>query len=222
MKLPQRHKEILLKEKEEITKKKLLFYPGGFIWINSDHKDVIIENILVTDFTLMYPSIMYMIHDENIYSVDDIDKIKFFIENKENLKLLSHSEYLKYKIEVNHIYGGLTFSGNITSHLISKYLNLFYNELLENNPHNIVYIDTDRIISINSLNMLDCPLTYSTDTLTLGIIKEKKKYIVHDGNELKIKGYPTRKHEEVKREVQSRIRQLQLEKLGITEQLKLF
>jgi len=222
MKLPQRHKEILLKEKEEITKKKLLFYAGGFVWINSDHKDVIIENLLVTDFTLMYPSIMYMMHDENIYSVDDIDKIKFFIENKENLKLLSHSEYLKYKIEVNHIYGGLTRSGNITSHLISKYLNLFYNELLENNPHNIVYIDTDRIISINSLNMLDCPLTYSTDTLTLGIIKEKKKYIVHDGNELKIKGYPTRKHEEVKREVQSRIRQLQLEKLGITEQLKLF
>ena len=61
--------------------------------------------------------------------------------------------------------------------------------------------------------MLDCPLTYSTDTLTLGIIKEKKKYVVHDGNELKIKGYPTRKHEEVKREVQSRIRQLQLDKL---------
>lgn len=66
------------------------------------------------------------------------------------------------------------------------------------------------------------PFTYSTEKLNLGIIKEKKRYIVHDGNELKIKGYPTRKHEEVKREVQSRIRQLQLEKLGITEQLKLF
>lgn len=222
MKLPQRHKEILIKERDLLKKEKLLFYPGGFVWIDFNYKDVIIENLLVTDFTLMYPSIMSMIHDENIHSVDDIDKIKFFIENRENLKLQSHSEYLKYKIEVNHIYGKLSLSGNIIPQLIPKYLDLFYNELLENNPHNIVYIDTDRIISINSLNMLDCPFTYSTENLKLGIIKEKKRYIVHDGNELKIKGYPTRKHEEVKREVQSRIRQLQLEKLGITEQLKLF
>lgn len=136
MKLPQRHKEILIKERDLLKKEKLLFYPGGFVWIDSDHKDVIIENLLVTDFTLMYPSIMSMIHDENIHSVDDIDKIKFFIENRENLKLQSHSEYLKYKIEVNHIYGKLSLSGNITPHLISKYLNLFYNEL-----YNPTYLD---------------------------------------------------------------------------------
>lgn len=217
MKLPQRHKEILLKEKKEIEKQKLKFYTGGFVWVNPDHKDVIIENLLVTNFTLMFPSIMSMIHDENIYSVDDIDKIKYFIENRENLKLQSHSEYLKYKIEVNHIYGRLSLSGNITPQLISKYLNLFYNELLKNNPHNIVYIDTDQIISISNINMLDCPLDYSNETLTLGIIKGKKKYCIYDGYDIKIKGYPFRKHEEVKRELQSKIREIKLDKLGIYE-----
>jgi hypothetical protein len=172
----------------------------------------------------MYPHIMILLHDEGLINIPESEKLKWFFQNLKNLKLTNNGEYYKWKVWVNSLYGEFSKQprGHLILGLISKYQSLLIDEILENNPHHIVYIDTDRIISINSLNMLDCPLTYSTDTLTLGIIKEKKKYVVHDGNELKIKGYPTRKHEEVKREVQSRIRQLQLEKLGITEQLKLF
>ena len=63
---------------------------------------------------------------------------------------------------------------------------------------------------------MDCPLPYTNEVLKLGIIQEKKRYAIHDGKELIIRGYPRKKNEDVKREVQSRIREYQLEKLGIT------
>jgi hypothetical protein len=225
MKLPQRHKEELLKEKEKIQNSVMTTFKGGYDWINPEYKDVIIENLQVTEFTQMYPHIMVMLHDEGLIDIpEESDKMKWFFQNVKNLKLAGDGEYYKWKGWVNSLYGlfwkqpkGLLIFG-----LISKYQYLLFDEILENNPEHIVYIDTDMILSVNPVNLGDCPFPHSTDTLTLGIINEKKRYIVHDGNELKIKGYPTRKHEEVKREVQSRIRQLQLEKLGIGEQLTLF
>ena len=66
MKLPQRHKEELLKEKEEIQNSVMNIFKGGYNWINPEYKDVIIENIQVTEFTQMYPHIMVMLHDEGL------------------------------------------------------------------------------------------------------------------------------------------------------------
>ena len=96
---------------------------------------------------------------------------------------------------------------------MAKYLYQLYDEILENNPHHIIYIDTDQIISINKPNLLDCPLPYSTDTLTLGVFKQMKRYVVYDGYDIKVKGYPVRKHEEVKKELQSKIREIKLDKI---------
>jgi hypothetical protein len=214
MKLPQRHKEELLKEKEEIQNSVMNTFKGGYNWINPEYKDVIIENIQVTEFTQMYPHIMVMLHDEGLIDIpEESDKMKWFFQNVKNLKLAGDGEHYKWKSWVNSLYGLFWKQpkGHLIFGLISKYQYLLYDEILENNPEHIVYIDTDMILSVNPVNLGDCPLPHSTDTLTLGIVKEKKMYIVHDGNELKIKGY--RKHEEVKREVQSRIRQLQLDKL---------
>ena len=87
--------------------------------------------------------------------------------------------------------------------LIAKYQQILYKEILENNPENILYIDTDMILSVNPINIMDCPLPYSNEVMTLGIIQEKKRYAIHDGKELIIRGYPRRKNEDVKREVQS-------------------
>lgn len=237
MKLPQRHKDILIKEKEEIENSKPTTFKGGYNWININYKDVIIENLQVTEFNLMYPHIMVLLHDEGLIDIkNESDKLKWFFKNRKDLKLISNnstnSEYHKWKVWVNSLYGqfgkqhssfntttteDILTKGPLIHGLMSKYLYELYDEILENNPHNIVYIDTDRIISVNNTNLLDCPLPYSTDNLTLGVFKEKKRYVVYDGGDIKVKGYPVRQHEEVKREVQSKVRQFQLEKLGITE-----
>ena len=40
MKLPQRHKEELLKEKEKIQNSVMTTFKGGYNWINPEYKDV--------------------------------------------------------------------------------------------------------------------------------------------------------------------------------------
>jgi hypothetical protein len=216
MKLPQRHKEELLKEKEEIEKTGMAVFKGGYNWINEEYQDVIIENLQVTEFTQMYPHIMVMLHDEGLIDIpEESDKMKWFFQNVKNLKLTGDGEYYKWKGWVNSLYP--VFSKQAKGHLIhglmAKYQYLLYDEILKNNPEHIVYIDTDQIISINQLNLLDCPLPYSTDNLTLGVFKQKKRYVVYDGYDIKVKGYPVRKHEEVKRELQSKIREIKLDKI---------
>jgi hypothetical protein len=216
MKLPQRHKEALIEEKEGIEKWGTTLFQGGFVFVNENYRDIIIEDIKVHNFISMYPHIIMLLHEEGLVSIpEEYQKMKWFFEKRGELKQLQNSEYTHWKTWVNSLYGkfarkDITFMG-----LISKYQQLIYKELLENNPENILYIDTDMILSVNPIDIGDCPLPYSTEVLTLGIIKEKKRYVVHDGYDLKVKGYHSKKHEEVKREVQSRIRQHQLEKLLI-------
>ena len=154
----------------------------------------------------------------------EVQKLKWFFENRDELKQLQGPEYSNWKYWVNSLYGKFAQAtqGHLIMGLISKYQYLFYKELLDNNPENILYIDTDMILSVNPINIMDCPLPYTNEVLTLGIIQEKKRYAVHDGKELIIRGYPRKKNEDVKREVQSRIREYQLEKLGITNQMTLF
>jgi hypothetical protein len=229
MKLPQRHKDILLKEKQEIQKSGMAKFKGGYNWINEDYQDVLIENLQVTDFDRMYPHIMVLLHDEGLIDIpEEVEKLKWFFNNVKNLKLGMNvngtqntwptnfaNDYQKWKVWVNSLYGEFSKQnkGCLILGLMAKYLYQLYDEILENNPHHIVYIDTDQIISINKPNLLDCPLPYSTDNLTIGIFKEIKRYVIHTGYDLKVKGYPVRKHEEIKREVKSKIRQHQLDKL---------
>lgn len=221
MKLPQRHKEALLEEKEGIVKWVTTSFQGGFIYVNDNYKDVIIEDIKVHEFTSMYPHIIMILHEEELISIpEDYQKLKWFFEKRGELKKLQNSEYTNWKTWVNSLYGRYAQynEGVIVMGLIAKYQQILYKELLENNPENILYIDTDRILSVNPVNIMDCPLPYTNEVLTLGIIKEKKRYAIHDGKELIIRGYPRKSIDDVKREVQSRIRQRQLEKLGIIVQ----
>ena len=220
MKLPQRHKDILLKEKQEIESSGLTTFKGGYNWMNEEYKDVIIENLQVTNFTQMYPRIMILLHDEGLIDIpEEVQKLKWFFDNRQNLKLIGggnpNSEYQKWKVWTNSLYGEFSKQkkGHLIHGLMAKYLYQLYDEILENNTHHIVYIDTDQIISINKPNLLDCPLLYSTDTLTLGVFKQMKRYVVYDGYDIKVKGYPVRKHEEVKKELQSKIREIKLDKI---------
>ena len=229
MKLPQRHKEVLLKEKEVIQKFGMTTFKGGYNWINEEYQDVLIENLQVTEFTQMYPRIMTLLHDEGLIDIpEEVQKLKWFFDNVKNLKLGMNvngtqnawpinfsNDYQKWKVWVNSLYGEFSKQkkGQLIHGLMAKYQYLLYDEILENNPEHIVYIDTDQIISINQLNLLDCPLPYSIENLTIGVFKEIKRYVIHTGYDLKVKGYPVRKHEEIKREVQSKIRQHQLDKL---------
>lgn len=228
MKLPQRHKEALIEEKEGIEKWGTTSFQGGFlglryyVFVNENYRDIIIEDIKVHNFISMYPHIMMLLHEEELILIpEEYQKLKWFFDNVNNLKLGMNanniqSEYYKWKAWVNSLYGKFAQNNQgVIMGLIFKYQQLIYSELLENNPENILYIDTDMILSVNPIDIGDCPLPYSTEVLTLGIIKEKKRYVVHDGYDLKVKGYHSKKHEEVKREVQSRIRQHQLEKLLI-------
>lgn len=218
MKLPQRHKNILLKEKEDIEKYEINTFIEGYIWINEKYKNVIIENLHVTNFIKMYPHIMILLHDEGLINItEEVEKLKSFFDNiKLGININNtQSEYSKWEIWINSLYGKLLKkpNGKLIHGLVSKYINLLFDEILEKNLHNIIYIDTDIIISFNPISLENCPLPISTEILTLGVFNQKKRYVFYDSHDIKVKGYPVEKHEEVKREIQQKIRDIKLNKI---------
>lgn len=201
MKLPQRHKEILLKEKEDIEKYGFKPFSGGYEYFNQRYVDIIIENLQVTQFSQIFANIMVFLHDEGLANIPEVENIKQCFENKLNANAFV-SNYLR------------NYLTNDVVRLIYKYCHILFDELLEKNP-DIVYIDTYEIISINPLNIIDCPIPYLTKSYPLGIFKAKKIYAFYDGQNIEVRGH--RHQKEMKTRIKSKIREIKLDKLGIYE-----
>lgn len=216
MKLPQRHKKILLEEKHQIESYETTQFLGGFCWMNSKFTDIILENISETHFESMYPTLMVIFHKEGLVNLPEFERISWFLENKQKLKETDKSEYDKHRYWVNSVYGKISMSRDplLIRGLISKYERILYKDILEKNS-DIIYIDTDTILSVNPVDLGDCPLLVSTQVLPFGIFEKEKRYVYHDGNQLKVRGWPLKNHKQIRLEVLGRLRQYKLEKMGI-------
>ena len=215
MKLPHRHKISLLKAKEEMEVYVVPRYlRGGFNWINEKYQNVILENIHFIEFNHMYPRIMILLHEEELIHIpEDYNKLKSFFDNEHLLKMDNQSGHKEQKVLINSIYGKLLRNpdGYLINNLISKYQYQLYDEILENNPDNIVYIDTDLLVSVNAPNLLDCPIPYSTSNIDIALFAAKKIYARYDG-ELKIKG-TTKYREKLNREILHKVREWKINKI---------
>ena len=103
------------------------------------------EDVVQIDFNALYPSILIGLFEADLLEEkwkEDIDRVKWFLKNRKELKLLSKvsGEYEKWKIHCNSLYT------KIQSPYVVEYMNIFYSDLIDKYGNLIIYIDVDLLI----------------------------------------------------------------------------
>ena len=193
------------------------YYIGGYHWINPDYQNKLLENLHVLEFCSLYPHILCLLHEEGLIHIEDeYSVIKYYLKNKERLKETDKSEYDIRRTKVNSLYG--RFASNKSTHpviaLISEYCSILYDRLLLQNKDKIVHIETDRIISIEEINIDDCVIPFERNIIKFGLFKDIKYFITFDGENFKTRGVVSKKNTLIS-EFTLLIRERNLEKLDL-------
>jgi hypothetical protein len=204
-------------------------YSPGFLFFEESFKDLILEDIGLTEHLSIYPYIIIALWKEGIKVdelEDDYKKLEFFLENRTSLKL-SSTEYMDLKVFANSFYGNLANpyknynydkrnKGIWISQLVCFYNSLIINDLRVFNENKIIYIDVDSIYHIGDLNYKDLSFI-KRDFMNIDFlcIERKKRYMLLSEGEYKSKGYRRINKSEVENKFKSVVRDRQLRKLGI-------
>ena len=178
---------------------------GASILINEKLKYKWLENFSCIEFYSLYPNIMSKLWKEgkanfNIYEFGVL--FNFMVENSKKIKsdsILSETGKLLFKFLLNYTYGASLnhFSRSFISFdkvdKVPLYTKETFNYIMENNPHNIFYIDVDEIYLdyvspevLSHIKLLDLPFTIENNLN--GMFMEKKKCIIQKGNIIKPRG----------------------------------
>jgi hypothetical protein len=214
--MKKRHKDILISEIPNIDQNKSY---GAICWMGAEFRGDLIRNVKLYEFQNMYPRIMVLLHDEEIYKIPKyIDRLRNFLDKEEILKnQLSEEDYISERTWIRSIYGILVRNREIVPGLISKYLDLIYGDIIsDENKKKIIYIDTDWIFTTEEIN-IDVPLPIESYDIPAFYIEDKRKYIFYNGIKISHKGFHRR--EEDLRIISSDIIDLmrieKIEKIGI-------
>jgi hypothetical protein len=189
----------------------------NILWLNSDCKDILLEDLVRIDFNNLYPNIIVGLYNEGLIDTkweSDINQLKLFLENIEKWKKMSTDvDHLVYKIGRTH--ANLLY-GKIKSSLIDEYLHLVYTDLIEKYRDDIVYIDVDMIICKSDIDISTIPsIRYEVSKLEYFYIESLKKYIIFANGQLETKGHSKFTNKDLLQLVKSEIRQHRLNKIGI-------
>jgi len=165
----------------------------GYSWINNEILKVPLKNIKKLEFNSLYANIVSGLVDREVH-IDEKDSIKitmsnfrdqfnYFEKNKSELKWQNPLKYKDLKTNINSFYGQLGFLSrtNMSKNypgFVSQYLRYFYDDLLEHNRDNIVYIDTDDIYYIDDINLLDNNIEYTTENIDYAIFFDFKNFVL--------------------------------------------
>ena len=193
------------------------YYIGGYKWINSEHQDKLLENLHQLDFSLLYPRIICLLHEEGLIDVEDeYSIIKYFLEDRKRLRETNKSEYDIRRTQINSFYG--KFTSNKSNHsvvaLIYEYCSILYDRLLLQYKDKIVYIDTDRIISIEEINIDDCVIPFERNIIKFGLFRNIKYFVTFDGENFRTISVASKKNNLIS-EFRLLIRERNLEKLDL-------
>jgi hypothetical protein len=193
------------------------YYIGGYKWINSEHQDKLLENLHQLDFSLLYPRIICLLHEEGLIDVEDeYSIIKYFLEDRERLRETNKSEYDIRRTQINSFYG--KFTSNKSNHsivaLIFEYCTILYDRLLLQYKDKIVYIDTDTIISIEEINIDDCVIPFERNIIKFGLFRNIKYFVTFDGENFRTISVASKKNNLIS-EFRLLIRERNLEKLDL-------
>lgn len=166
---------------------------SGFIWINEDFRNKIFLNCKKLEWNSLYPNIIIKLYEEKIIPLEDYEArdLKYYLENKSELRKTDPDMYNVFKIQSNSLYGKIVNRGYKFGSLITQYTKLYYTELIQNNP-NIFYIDVDVIYytgEIDYFDLLDLGVEYNISVVDSFIFSAKKRYIEITDTITKVIGY---------------------------------
>ena len=211
-----------IKKLEDLKFNNFLIKDKNIHHISNHARGSLYENITRIDFNALYPNILIGLFNEGLLNKkweNDINRVKWFLENRADLKLLNPDEYGKWKIHCNSLYI------KIKSPYVVEYMNVFYSELIEKYGELIIYIDVDRIYlklkkeefqsktHIEELN----DFNYNIEFINYFYAEELKKYIEQEeSGVVNVEGY----RDETKKQyllnlIKREIRRRKLENLGI-------
>lgn len=185
-------------------------------------KAILFENITRIDFISLYSYLQIELFNEGLIDEkwkDDIERVKWFLKNRVDLKLLSPDEYLKWKYHCNSLYM------KIKSPYVVEYVDMFYNDLLEKYGDLIIYNDVDALyLNIDKVSFQTKEwiselkdFNYDIQFINYFYIENLKRYIEQEeSGKINVKGY----RDETKKEnllniIKTEIRRRKLENLGI-------
>ena len=147
------------------------------LWINQEHTNVILEDVVKTSFKSMYSYMMLQFHRYGLINIGSQAKeIELFFDdydlNYQNpvKRHWINTRYVQFlgKKESNLIYG-----------LIEKYQFLLYDYLSINNS-NLVHIDCDQIFSIGDIDVSYFHIPYKVKKIKFSYFSNIKEYSIYD------------------------------------------
>jgi len=211
-----------LKKLEDLKFNNFLIKDKNIHHIGNYARGNLYENITRIDFIALYPSILIGLFNEGLLNekwVNDIDRVKWFLKNRKELKLLPSGEYEKWKIHCNSLYE------KIKSSYVVEYVDMFYTDLIEKYGDLIIYNDVDSLylkidkVSFESKEWITelKDFKYDIQFINYLYLEDKKKYIEQEesGN-INTKGFrDENKKQNLLNIIKREVRRRKLGKLGI-------
>ena len=180
-------------------------FQGSVILLNEKIKYKWLENFSHIEFSSLYPSIMTKLWKEgkanfNIYEFGVM--YNFMVENIKNIKSnpnISETGRMLFRFVINYTYGASqnqfdrSFISFDSVDKVPIYTKETFEYIMEQNQHNIFYIDVDEIYLdyvspevLSSVKSLGLPFTIENNLN--GMFMEKKRCLIQDGNTINPRG----------------------------------
>lgn len=204
-----------LKKLENLEFHNFLIKDKMIHYISDSARGNIYESITKVDFIGLYPNILIGLFEEGFLEEkwkEDIDRVRWFLKNRNDLKLLSPDEYHKWKVHCNSLYV------KIKSPYVVEYMNLFYSDLVEKYKGLIVYINVDTFYINSDKEIEELKIfNHSIEKVNYFYAEEFRKYIEQDKNgEITWSGFRDEKKKEyLVNIIKTEIRRRKLDNLGI-------
>jgi hypothetical protein len=191
-------------------------------YLPDNNRDKLYENITRIDFNSLYANIQIGLFDEGLIGKewkDDIDRVKWFLKNRKELKSLKPDEYQKSKVHCNSLYM------KTKSPYVIKYVDMFYKDLIQKYANLVIYSNVD-VLYLNidkiSFQTKECVVelkdfSYDIQFIKYLYIDDKRKYIEQEesGN-INTEGLSDEnKKQNLLNIFKREVRKIKLEKLGI-------
>jgi hypothetical protein len=199
--------------------------PRGTIYLPEDKKGFLYKDLTCIQLNNLYTNVIIQLYDNHIIDIDreSADKIRWFLKNRNLLKVGSKTEYTEWKIFVNSFFGKLSKEKQIC---VTEYMSIFYKELITKFQNDIVYIDCDVIfmkdnpLIIDYIKKLEVPFDYIKVPYFWAESKKRLIYSLNTG-EIESKGFHFKNNSLLERQKHIRdiitieVRNDKLNKIGI-------
>jgi hypothetical protein len=198
-----------------IVDKKICYLPDN-------NRVKLYENITRINFNSFYTNIQIGLFNEGLIGKewkDDIDRVKWFIKNRKELKSLPSSEYEKCKIFSNSLYM------KIKSPYVVEYVDMFYTDLIEKYGDLVIYNDVDSLylkidkVSFESKEWITelKDFKYDVEFINYLYLENRKKYVEQkESGNINTKGFrDENKKQNLLNIIKREVRRRKLENLGL-------